>query len=218
LSRAERLLGQATAGRASAERAQVGWLGERDAARAENAALVGLREENKTLRERASAAEGQMNATNEARRAEEQELSGARRREEALAQVRRRLPFLVTHVEHWLDHPGGGTAFPCKDAEGAPPVWRAHCLLMSCVGESAWQYLVEFLGFPNWRTVQAWRKEMLGRLGLTDDIFDGNPDHVTVLAGIPGRGRCATIQAKVTATGLGQVKPLRAAQQMGCPG
>lgn len=46
-------------------------------------------------------------------------------------------------------------------------------LQMAQVGENAWNLLVDYLGFPSWRTVQRWRASFLEHYQLSRDILDG---------------------------------------------
>jgi hypothetical protein len=85
----------------------------------------------------------------------ERERSRMRSRDEAMVRVAGRFPFLARHFEHVMQRPDGGSEFPkTETVDGEKKQWRCFYLLQSYAGEAAWQYLVLFLGYPNWRTIQ----------------------------------------------------------------
>jgi hypothetical protein len=48
----------------------------------------------------------------------------------------------------------------------------------SLMGEYWYWDLSEFLGFPEWKTATRYRNEIIERLGLFGDFFEGNPIHL----------------------------------------
>jgi hypothetical protein len=157
--------------------------------RERNEARAGERtaqEENTQLKQLNGTLREQLDAELVARREGEREVRTASRMNQAMEELRERLPFFARHLEHLIDHPGGFT-FPSEEAwHGAPREWHCYYLLMSYIGEAPWQYLVQFLSFPSWRTIQVWRAELLDSLKLTEEIFDGEPEHLRVLMGLIG--------------------------------
>jgi hypothetical protein len=114
--------------------------------------------------------------------------------------IQRRLvedaPFLAAHVDKIFDDlrrassGGGHCMFPvCRADETRRDVgyFRAIYILISFVGENLWGYLVRFIHFPVWRTVQRWRISVQKQLGLLGVVFDGEPEHVRVLVRLIGR-------------------------------
>ena len=75
------------------------------------------------------------------------------------------LPFLQRHIL------GLGTGqYPKENV----PIF----LQMAQCGEGIWSLFVDHLGFPTWRTVQNWRRNLLNEMQLSREVLDGQPENV----------------------------------------
>lgn len=78
-----------------------------------------------------------------------------------------KLPFLAKHVANL------GHNYP----EEHIPVF----LQIAQCGESIWNLLHEYLGFPCWRTIQMWRNTTLDRTGLSMELLNGLPPNIDAI-------------------------------------
>ena len=102
------------------------------------------------------------------------------------AELRSRHPFFYEHMDFLRRKAGVGEeralAYPHMGRLGDNDVdWHGYYVLMSQIGEYYWKYSELLLGFPSWRTVQRWRKDLGDELELAYDAFDGSDANVAVL-------------------------------------
>ena len=94
------------------------------------------------------------------------------------------------------------------DAKNYPIENISIFLEMAQCGEGIWSLFVKHLGFPTWRTVQEWRKRVLGQMSLSTDALNGEPANVArILSQFLGQGYEALRKRVVLAVDAAGVTP-----------